>query len=340
MFFHILVKVYICRNQINILKEIIGKINRLGKEKVPFLFIIDFDMKNPIITPLADINPNRLLFSVNGVNNSTCKPYYHNRKLELLPTPVSKSRYEEAFSFVQQHIKHGNSFLVNLTMPSNIETNFGLEEIFHRSNAKYKLWVKKKFVVFSPEIFIQIKGQKISSFPMKGTMDASVQNAKQKLLESEKELAEHYTIVDLIRNDLSMVSKNVVVEDFRYIDEIITNKGGLLQMSSKISGELPDNFYGNIGDILFAMLPAGSISGAPKVKTLQIIKDAEKYSRGYYTGVFGIFDGENVDSGVMIRYIEQSKDGLIYKSGGGITAQSTVDDEYQELVDKIYIPVG
>ena len=109
-------------------------------------------------------------------------------------------------------------------------------------------------------------------------------------------------------------------------------------MSSEIVGELPESFNQNIGDIIFSMLPAGSISGAPKKKTIEVIKQAENYDRGYYTGICGIFDGENVDSGVMIRYVEQTNDGLIYKSGGGITAKSKLDEEYQELMDKIYIP--
>ncbi len=293
----------------------------------------------PIILPLNEINPNKILFSINGVTNDKSTHSYDLSQPTIITHPVSKKRYTSAFNYVQKHLNHGNSFLINLTMPSRIETNMELEEIFHRSNAKYKLWVKNKFVVFSPEIFIQTKGQKISSFPMKGTIDAHLSNAKQKLLNDKKELAEHYTIVDLIRNDLSIVAKNVTVKRFRYIDKLITNNGELLQMSSEISGELPKKYQDNIGDILLSMLPAGSISGAPKSKTLKIIKEAEKYKRRYYSGVCGIFDGENIDSGVMIRYIEQTSGGMVYKSGGGITAQSNVDSEYQELVDKIYIPI-
>jgi len=321
------------------LKEIINRINKFGREKEPFLFIIDFDMEKPIVLPLKDIDSNNILFSINGNSNSICKPHYYSRATKFKSYPVSKSRYEKAFNYVQKHIKHGNSFLVNLTMPSSIETNLGLEEIFHRSNAKYKLWLKNEIVVFSPETFIKTNGTKVSSFPMKGTMNASLPNAKQQLLESEKELAEHYTIVDLIRNDLNMVAKDVKVDKFRFIDRIETNSGGLLQMSSEIVGDLPHNYLENLGDILIKMLPAGSISGAPKKKTLEIIKEAEQYKRGYYTGVFGVFDGENIDSGVMIRYIEQTEDGLMYKSGGGITVKSNVDEEYQELMDKVYLPV-
>ncbi len=313
--------------------------NELGNKRIPFLFIIDFEMKNPIVIPLDEVNSDTLLYDINGVTNNKSEFQTLKESFDFKAFPVKKERYTKAFNLVQKHLHHGDSFLLNLTMPSILSTTLRLKDIFHSTKAKYRLWLRDKFVVFSPEIFIQTVGNKISSFPMKGTIDASIPNAKKILLESEKELAEHYTIVDLLRNDLSIVAKNVKVERFRYIDEVITHRGSLNQMSSEVVGDLPDNYQDNIGDIITAMLPAGSISGAPKRKTIEIIKDAEKYDRGYYTGVCGIFDGENIDSGVMIRYIEQSVDGLTYKSGGGITSKSILDEEYQELIDKIYIPI-
>jgi hypothetical protein len=98
---------------------------------------------------------------------------------------------------------------------------------------------------------------------------------------------------------------------------------------------LPENFYSRLGDILFALLPAGSITGAPKPKTMEIIEQAEGYERGFYTGICGWFDGENLDSAVMIRFIEQEGEQLIFKSGGGITSQSDLNKEYEELIPKI-----
>ncbi len=320
-------------------ESIIKRMNELGKKRIPFLFILDYDMVKPMVLPISEIDPDRLLYSINGVSNYNGKFRKTKEDIRFSSSPVCKDRYTKAFDLVQKHIKYGDSFLLNLTMPSSISTNLSLKDIFNLTNARYKLWLKDTFVVFSPEIFVQTKGQRISSFPMKGTIDASIPNAREKLLQSKKELAEHYTIVDLIRNDLSIVAKNVRVEQFRYIDDVITNRGCLLQMSSEIVGDLPYDFRNGIGDMMFSMLPAGSISGAPKRKTLEIINDSENYDRGYYTGVCGIFDGENIDSGVMIRYIEQSSDGLIYKSGGGITSQSNLEEEYQELKDKIYIPI-
>lgn len=320
-------------------KATINRLNGLGKARIPFLFVIDFEMKRPWVCPLSELDKQEVLYDINGISNVD-PPIKSDIKLHLEVNPVDKIRYKEAFDMVKKNILYGNSFLLNLTLPSRIKTNYSLKEIFYQSKAKYKLWFQDQFVVFSPEIFIQTKAYKISSYPMKGTIDASLKDAENILLENEKELAEHHTIVDLIRNDLSMVAKNVYVEKFRYIDRVNTQRGDLLQMSSKISGDLPENHHEITGDILSKLLPAGSICGAPKKKTLEIIADAEQYKRGYYTGVFGLFDGQDIDSGVMIRYIEQTPEGLLYKSGGGITAKSKLDEEYQELIDKIYVPLS
>ena len=87
------------------------------------------------------------------------------------------------------------------------------------------------------------------------------------------------------------------------------------------------------------MLPAGSICGAPKPKTLEIIDKAERYDRDFYTGIFGWFDGRNFDSAVMIRFAEPAPGGLTFKSGGGITSQSDLEKEYEELIHKVYVPL-
>jgi para-aminobenzoate synthetase component 1 len=113
----------------------------------------------------------------------------------------------------------------------------------------------------------------------------------------------------------------------------------LLQVSSEIRGTLAPGFYNKLGDIVFAMLPAGSICGAPKARTLELIQEAEGYDRGFYTGIFGYFDGSDFDSAVMIRYIEKTGDGYCFKSGGGITYRSKMEQEYQELIQKVYVPV-
>jgi para-aminobenzoate synthetase component 1 len=317
---------------------IIEQMNSYGKDEIPFLFIIDFEMKSPLIFKLDNIDQKELLFNINGFKN-----YNHNSELHkdiiFNKRPISFDDYRIAFVKVMENINAGNTYLLNLTFPTHIATNLTLKEIFLHSTARYKLLYQDKFVVFSPEIFLQIDNNKISSNPMKGTIDAGIPNAKDKILADEKELAEHNTIVDLIRNDLNMVADNVHVEKFRYSEKIKTNIKDLLQVSSKIIGNLDDLYKSRIGDIIFELLPAGSVSGAPKKKTLEIINEVENYNRGFYTGIFGYFDGKYLDSGVMIRFIEQTDEGLIFKSGGGITSMSNAEQEYQELIDKVYVPI-
>ena len=323
--------------QTNLIQESIEKINELGTKRIPFFFMIDFEMKKPIIYPLDEL-PDHIWYDLNGVSNRKANEA-DSVFFRFEPNPVSKQEYTKAFTIVQGHLQYGNTFLLNLAFPSQVDTELSLEDVYHRSKAKYKLHLKDELVVFSPEIFVQIKDDYIYSYPMKGTIDAEAMGADLHILNDKKEIAEHSTIVDLIRNDLSMVAKEVRVTKFRYIDTIKTNINKLHQVSSEIRGKLSSNFHDRLGSILFTLLPAGSISGAPKPKTLEIIREAELYDRGYYTGVFGIYDGETLDSGVMIRYIEQSADGsLQYRSGGGITAMSNLETEYQELIDKIYVP--
>jgi para-aminobenzoate synthetase component 1 len=252
--------------------------------------------------------------------------------------PVSYERYKKAFRKVMNAIEMGDTFLLNLTFPTEIETDLRLKDIFIRSKAKYKLLYKDDFVIFSPEPFVRIRENDISSFPMKGTIDLAIEDAEKYLMESEKEKSEHNTIVDLIRNDLSIVSKKVRVKRFRYVEKIKTLDKELLQTSSEISGELPENWKKNIGNIIFSLLPAGSISGAPKKKTCEIIENAENYNRGYFTGIFGYFDGESLDSAVMIRFIEKQGEKMFFKSGGGITSMSKAKEEYEEMIDKVYLP--
>ena len=306
-------------------------LNFLGSKREPFLFISDFQAKEIIVIALDKLEENDVEFSID-------ENYIHSsHKKVLIKKPISFSEYKKKFDFVISKIKNGETYLLNLTQPTPLTTDLSLKDIFKSVNAHYKLRYKDKFVCFSPERFIQIKDNKINTFPMKGTIDASLQNAKETILNDKKEMAEHIMVVDLLRNDLSIVSRNVKVDKFRYVTKIDAGQKELLQVSSHISGDLDDDWNKKIGDILKALLPCGSISGAPKKSTLDIIKKVENYERGFYSGVFGIFDGKTLDSGVMIRFIQKDEESLVYKSGGGITLDSVAKDEYEEMLEKVYL---
>ena len=391
-------------------QEIIDKINRLASQDEPFLFVINYQGDKAFIRLLSDINPEECLFDFEGRGNlshawketwkeGTWKEETWKKKIseeEISETtwqiePPLYEDYERSFNIVKSNIMAGNSYLTNLTCRVPVSCNLSLEEIFHRAKGKYKLLLRRKrtqaedkahlkeenieenltpFVCFSPETFVRIKGGRIYSYPMKGTLDASLPDAEKQLMEDRKEAAEHATIVDLIRNDLSRVAEDVRVDKYRYIDVLHTNKGDILQTSSEISGRLPEDYPHHLGEILDAQLPAGSITGAPKDKTMQIIQEAEGYDRGFYTGIMGIYDQGELNSAVMIRFIEEETspvdfeaDGeknfnasegkgdeasegkrdeasrkLYFKAGGGITSKSDCRREYEEVIQKIYLP--
>jgi para-aminobenzoate synthetase component I len=318
-------------------KNTINRMNRYGREKRAFVFIIDFSGNSSLVVLPEQLESQGIRIALPGL--SSHRPGLPIPDFFFKKFPVEFGHYERAFNRVKDAIQRGDTFLLNLTFPTRIDTNLTLNQIFDFSRAKYKLLYQEDFVVFSPEPFIRVENNIISTFPMKGTVDAAVENAEKVLLEDIKELAEHYTIVDLLRNDLSMVAKKVRVEQFRFVEQIKTHDRTLLQTSSKITGELQPGWQSSIGDIIFALLPAGSVSGAPKKKTVELIREAETYERGYFTGIFGYFDGNNLDSAVMIRFIERKNGRLWFKSGGGITSFSSCEKEYQELVQKVYLPI-
>ena len=320
-------------------KELIKeKLNKFGFEKEPFLFVLSYDLSKFYIEKLSNL-PSTIKFELNFKEHQKTRTVQEN-KLEKIP--LSFKEYKKKFDILQNEIKEGNSYLLNLTAKTKIKTALSLEDIYKNTQARFKLRFQNQnenFVCFSPERFVEIKKNKISTYPMKGTIDSSIINAQARILGDIKEMAEHTMVVDLLRNDLGIVGSKVRVEKFRYVEKINAGNKKLFQVSSKISANLQNNWHENIGDILTSLLPAGSITGTPKKKTIEILNKVEDYDRGFYTGIFGFFDGENLDSSVMIRFIEIDKKGeLFYKSGGGITCDSNVELEYQELLDKIYLP--
>ena len=315
-----------------------SEMDELSLQKVPFFFVIDFLMENVLIFSQEDLEEKKIL--VDFPNFKNVQPFtFETKEVTWKSFPQSKEDYQKGFEIVQNHLKLGDSYLINYTCETPIETNLSLAEIFYRSEAKYKVLLPDNFTFFSPETFVEIKNQEIFTHPMKGTIEASVPNAIDELKNSVKEKAEHYTVVDLLRNDLSMVADWVQLDEFQRIDFLKTRNKNLYAMSSEISGKVKPEFQKKIGSLMKTLLPAGSILGAPKPKTLEIILESETYERGFYTGVCGYFDGENLDSCVMIRFIQQNGENLTFRSGGGITHLSKLADEYQEMKNKIYVPI-
>lgn len=316
-------------------EQCIREMNHLGGLNIPFCFLIDFEEQKPRIWRMDEPIPD-FHFMFNGRSSEPQQTGDRSTSLQFDRTPVSFDIYARMFSVTLDHIRKGDSYLVNLTAPTAVDTDLRLDQIYHLGKSKYKCLLKDQFVSFSPETFIRIEGGAISSYPMKGTIDANLPNAKELILNDEKEAAEHATIVDLIRNDLGKIATHIRVKRYRYYEAIQHHEGQLGQISSEVTGTLPEDYRQRIGDILFELLPAGSISGAPKKRTVEIIREAEGQPRGYYTGIAGYVEDGKVDSCVLIRYLEE--DGT-YRSGGGITCASNLEAEYLELINKVYVPI-
>ncbi len=323
----------------DILPEWAIQMNRLGKDGIPFLFILDFETKDPVVIPLSEVSSECIRFEITPPNLLIPRKQRQPHTFALDILPVASSEYAKGFERVMEAIHAGDTYLLNLCYATQLSGLPSLEYIFENAVAPFKLLFQNRFVVFSPEEFVRIENGCISTFPMKGTIDGSIPNAADRLLADIKEQEEHATVVDLLRNDLSIVSKEVTVNRYRYITKVQTAKKTLLQCSSEISGKLEGDYWQRVGSIFRALLPAGSVTGAPKKRTVSLIHEIELEPRRYYTGVFGVFDGQKLESAVMIRMIEQRENGFFYRSGGGITYQSDMEQEYQEMIDKVYIPV-
>ncbi|STO93499.1 para-aminobenzoate synthase component I [Haemophilus pittmaniae] len=321
------------------MQQFIQQANEFGRQQRPFFFLIDFEGQKPLIMSPSEAAEQGIYFALEDHTNTPNRlPSISQSDVRLGINPISFADYRQGFTLVQRQLQLGNSYLLNLTYASEITINQHLRELFGAISAPYKLYLEDQLLCFSPESFIKIQDQQITTYPMKGTISAVTQNALDQLLNDQKELQEHYTIVDLMRNDLAMVAMNIQVKRFRYAEKIATARGDIWQTSSEICGTLEENWANHIGDILATLLPAGSISGAPKTKTVDIIQAAEQGPRGYYSGVFGLFDGKSLNSAVAIRFIEQQGERYYFRSGGGITLHSDCRAEYDELCQKIYLP--
>ncbi len=318
------------------------QMNKLGQASKPFFFVLDYEGKEGLCIALEDLDEaSGLIFSSDLYSFPKQQPKASEVKPSILSIDAEGfSVYKQRFDHVQSAIHNGDSFLLNLSIKTAVSLSTSLADVYPHCIAPYKLYLPHRFLSFSPECFIQIEDKELRTYPMKGTISAEEPLAKERLLSDYKEGCEHATIVDLMRNDLNRVATKVEVRRFKFLSLIHTLKGDIYQMSSEVVGQLEEDWQANIGNIFRHLLPAGSISGAPKLKTCEHISVAEGEDRGFYTGLWGVFDGRKLDSSVLIRFIEEDKAGkLYYRSGGGITINSNAKDEYKECLQKIYLPV-
>ena len=189
-----------------------------AKRGEPFLFVIDFEVKNIFVETIKNLKD--IYFDIDGVKNF--KDFKIDKDIKIVKKyPISFERYNKAFLRVQEEIKKGNTYLLNLTFPTKIEINSTLKEIFFNSSAKFKLFFKDRFVCFSPERFIEIKDNIISTYPMKGTIDANIKDAKKRILNNEKEIKTARPITLFINALAECVNAGYKKED---VIELMKNK--------------------------------------------------------------------------------------------------------------------
>ena len=254
-----------------------------------------------------------------------------------------QDNYIEDVERIQEEIRSGNVYQVNLTrqhyfpFPGELSLYALWLKLYARqisSNASFLQLPEIKIASLSPELFFSVEDGTILSEPMKGTannQDAAIQT----MLLSEKERAENAMIADLIRNDIARVAEfgSVQVPKSFYASQYQT----IAQMSTQVCGKLEKDI--DIPEVLDALHPPGSISGAPKIAALQLIDQLETESRGYYTGAIGFkLSGGRAQFNVLIRTLQQTSTNQVqYGSGAGITIDSDPHSEYYEMLAKTKI---
>mgnify|MGYP000550098879 CR=1 FL=1 len=324
-----------------------------GQKRQPFFALVDFDgnvaaapvkwaspgPKTGVLREKVDFSGQNLHFqfyvALHDKDPSIAAMDFHSRPTILKITPPPKQQTVSAIQALQSQLREGNSYLVNYCSQTFVELGQDLSSLYTQSTAPFTVWLEGQFMAFSPESFITVMENQISTNPMKGTgFDARL------LLNDTKEQAEHATVVDLLRNDLGQVARDIRLGDYRYLTAIPQADGRTLyQTSTEIKGTMPDDWRDHIGDWLPRLLPAGSVTGAPKKETVALIRRFEAEPRGFFTGVAVLFDGDNLYSCVLIRFLDLAGETLKFRSGAGITIYSDAEQEYEEILNKVYIPV-
>jgi para-aminobenzoate synthetase/4-amino-4-deoxychorismate lyase len=248
--------------------------------------------------------------------------------------------YQQAFSRLQKHLEQGNTYQTNLTVEATFSYGsdpFSLYQAIRKINpVSYGGFLRfpdePDLLCFSPELFFDIQDNKILCKPIKGTVkrgknDEDDKQAKKNLQESSQFQAENLMIVDLIRNDLTQISQTGSVK----VDELFSVETfpHLHHLVSTVSATLKPNT--KLLSILKALLPCGSITGAPKISTMQIIDELEQRSRGVYTGAIGYLSPERSCFNVAIRTLEVNNGHGKMGVGGGVLYGSSAEQEFGEI---------
>ena len=261
----------------------------------------------------------------------------------------NKEEYEKSISSLKDYIRNGDVYIANMTrriLCDNNEDSFKIYERLRRINkapfSAYMNFKEFQIISSSPERFLSITDGLVQARPIKGTRPRGENPEedeinKNELINSEKDKSELLMIVDLERNDLSKVCKpnSVKVTELFKLEEYET----VFHLVATIEGELKENV--SSVKCIKECFPGGSITGAPKIRAMEIIEELEKLKRNIYTGSIGYFDLRgNSDFNIVIRTIVKKDNKAYVGVGGGITWESIEEEEWFETIDKAKALMG
>ena len=286
---------------------------------------------------------NRLIEQFNSLSATTTTEAESFSVLDKTQSNMDKRSYNQAFEKIKHYLKEGDSYQVNLAQRffSSCSGNpwlayKKLREINSAPFSAYLNYPDVQVLSSSPERFLKVNDAKVETKPIKGTrprVQDLEQDEKQKeaLRQSKKDRAENVMIVDLLRNDLSKNCRSGSVkvpvlfdiESFATVHHLVSTVTGVLNKGQHAL------------DLLKNCFPGGSITGAPKIRSMEIIEELEPNRRGLYCGAIGYigFDG-NMDTNIVIRTLIHSENVMRFWAGGGIVYDSVMEEEYQESLDK------
>jgi anthranilate synthase component I len=263
-------------------------------------------------------------------------------KTEITPR-FSEEEYCGMVEKAKQYIREGDIFQVVLSNPMRAEAEGSLFDTYRvlrtENPSPYMFYFSSDDIELSgasPETLAKLDNGRISTFPLAGTRPRGRDEAEDKALEAEllsdeKELAEHNMLVDLGRNDIGKVSRigSVKVEDYLSIERF----SHVMHIGSTVTGEIRDDK--DAVDAVDAILPAGTLSGAPKFRACQIIEELEGDKRGVYGGAIGYLDFTgNLDTCIAIRLVYKKNGRICIRAGAGIVADSVPENEFRECINK------
>lgn len=310
-----------------------------------FHLVLEFDHFNKKILAIFD-DQKYLNLILNYFSNQFSDPKIP--KINQISSNFSDQQFIETINQLRTSIADGDLFQANITRKfyGDFNQTISLTQalkimIEHQKFSKTNYYALLKFdqlitICASPELFCKLENKKAMSIPIKGTAMRSSdhvedQKLKTQLQNSNKEQAENLMIVDLVRNDLSRVCEigSVIVEELFKV----STYQNIHHLSSQISGKLFDN--SNNFDLLLALFPAGSMTGAPKIKAMDLIGRLEKINRGIYSGAIGLIEADNfLNLAVVIRTLVIQNQKFEMQFGSGITYNSIAENELQESYQK------